>query len=664
MRNNALMGKHITKYLVLFLVGVCLFSCKSAKLADADEKYRIGEYYEAAAIYRKVYGKTKPEMKDQRAYIAYRMGECYRLINNTPRAISSYMNALRYNYPDSIATLRTAQMYHKSGRYPDAVKYYNEFRLLDAKSILAGNGIEGAGLAPVWRQNPTRYEVRRMEKFNSRRSEFGPMFNGIENDQLYFASTRTKDKDAKKSAITGMNNNNLFVVKKNEAGVWQNPEELEDEVNTEYDEGTPSFTADGNTMYYTYCEQNEEGSRASQIFVSSRSSAAWGKGSRVNIVKDSVTSLGHPSISPDGKYLYFVSDAVGGYGGKDIFRARTVGNDFGPMENLGPQINTPGDEMFPYARDSATLYFASNGHPGMGGLDIFKATMDSAGVWHVQNMQAPINSMADDFGITFEGKKESGFFSSNRNDTRGNDHIYSFELPVITIFIEGIVFDVDGYPIEDATVRIVGRDGLNAKGTAKKDGSYRVELERDISYVMMASARGYLNQNFELRTSPEEKNETYIVDFYLSPIYRPVVIENIFYDFDKATLRPESKEGLDEMIKVMNDNPNVTIEFGAHTDRKGSDEYNERLAQRRAQSVVDYLIAGGIAADRMEAKGYGESEPKTITRKIAEQHDFLKEGDVLTEEFVLQLAPEQQEIADQLNRRTEFKVLRTNYNLY
>ena len=417
-------------------------------------------------------------------------------------------------------------------------------------------------------------------------------------------------------------------------------------------------------MYYTYCAQDPEGPRTSEIYVSTRSSAKWGKGTRASIVKDSVTALGHPSVSPDGKYLYYVSDAVGGFGGKDIFRSRLVGSDFGPMENLGPEINTPGDEMFPYVRDSVTLYFASNGHPGMGGLDLFKATQDSTGKWHVENLKAPINSMGDDFGITFEGNKERGFFSSNRNDARGYDHLYSFELPTITIFIEGLVSDVDEYPIEDATIRIVGKDGLNVKVPAKKDGSYRVELERDIRYVMMASARGYLNQNFELKTGPEEKNETYIVDFYLSPISKPVVIDNIFYDFDKATLRPESQKALDEMIKMLNDNPNVTIELGAHTDRKGTDQYNERLAQRRAQSVVDYLIAGGIDKERLEAKGYGESVPKTINKKLAKSFDFLKEGDVLTEEFILTLTPEQQEMADQINRRTEFKVLRTNYNLF
>lgn len=658
------MKAHFTIYVLFLLIVSSLYSCKSAKLSDAEEKQRIGEYYEAAAIYRKVYTKTSPKKRDLRGYIAYRMAECNRLINNTAKATSAYMNAIRYDYPDSTVYLRMGQMLQKTGRYPEAIKNYDIYMENDPSNLLAINGIQGCELAPGWKKNPTRYEVRRMDKFNSRRGEFSPMLAGDKYDQLYFASSRSKDKDAKVSAITGQNNNNLFLVKQDEKGAWLAPVELEDEVNTEYDEGTPSFSPDGNTMYYTYCAQDPEGPRTAEIYISTRSSAKWGKGTRATIVKDSVTALGHPSISPDGKYLYFVSDAVGGFGGKDIFRARVAGNDFGPMENLGEEINTPGDEMFPYVRDSVTLYFASNGHPGMGGLDLFKATQDSTGKWNVENLGAPINSMADDFGITFAGKEERGFFCSNRNDARGYDHIYSFERPTITIFIGGIVNDVDEYPIEDATVRIVGKDGLNVKVPVKKDGTYRVELERDIRYVMMASARGYLNQNYELHTGPEEKNETYIVDFFLSPISKPVVIDNIFYDFDKATLRPESKKALDEMIKMLNDNPNVTIELGAHTDRKGTDQYNERLAQRRAQSVVDYLIAGGIEAARLEAKGYGESVPKTINKKMAKQFDFLKEGDVLTEEFILALPPEQQEIADQINRRTEFKVLRTNYNLF
>jgi peptidoglycan-associated lipoprotein len=650
--------------IIYMLPVICLITaCKTAKLSDAENKQQIGEYYEAAAIYRKVYTKISPKDRFLRGYVAFRMGECNRLVNNTPRALSAYLNALRYQYADSTVNLRLGLMHQKQGSYAEAVRYYKAYLESDPSNLWAQNGLKGSEMAAEWRRYPTRYKVSKMEKFNSRRSEFGPMLYGPNYDQLYFASSRTRDKEAKTNPVTGQVNNNFFLVKQDENGNWLDPEEIEDDVNTDYDEGTPSFSADGNTMYYTYCAEDPEGSRTSEIYVATRSNAKWSKGSRTSIVKDSITMLGHPSVSPDGRYIYFVSDAAG-YGGKDIFRARVTGNDFGPRENLGPVINTPGDEVFPYARDSVTLYFASNGHPGMGGLDIFRATLDSAGVWSVENMKYPINSQADDFGITFAGSREKGFFSSNRNDLRGSDHLYAFELPTVTVVIEGIVADVDEYPVEEATVRIVGRDGLNEKATVRRDGSYRIELERDVNYVMMASARGFLNQNFELSTSPEEKSETYIVDFFLSPVYTPVVVENIFYAFDSSVLREESREALDELIKMLGDNPNVVIELGAHTDRKGTDIYNEGLAQRRAQSVVNYLIAGGISPERLEAKGYGESVPKTIDKKMAAEWDFLNEGDVLTEEYVLALTPPQQEIADQINRRTEFRVLRTNYNLY
>jgi peptidoglycan-associated lipoprotein len=636
------------------------------KLSVAEEKQRIGEYYEAANMYRKLYAKTKSTEKDKRAYISYRLGLCNQKINNIPRAISGYMNALRYNYPDSLLYIRMAQTLHTAGRYNEAMKYYSEFLALNPESELAQNGIKGCQMADSMAKNPNLYQVKRAESFNSRYGEFSPMLAGEKSDEIYFASSRAKkvNRDSV-SMITGLLTNDLYKVTKDEKGVWLQPEKLEDAVNTEYDEGTPSFSRDGNTMYYTYCASDSLASKPSEIYISTRSGAAWGTGQKAAIINDSLTNVGHPSVSPDGKYLYFVSD-VNSYGGRDIFRARLVGtSDFAGVENLGDEINTEGDEMFPYIRDSVTLYFASNGHPGMGGLDLFKATLDSAtGKWKVENMGAPVNSSGDDFGITFENGRERGFFSSNRNDARGYDHLFSLEKPTITIFIEGYVSDAEENPLDSAIVRIVGRDGLNEKLFARVDGSYRVELERDINYVMMASAPGYLNQNVELKTDSTEKSETYYVDFYLSPIYRPTVVENIFYEFDKATLLPESKEALDEIVKVLNDNPNVTIEMGSHTDSKGTDKYNEDLAQRRAQSVVDYLIAAGIAPDRLSAKGYGETVPKTVTKKMTEENGFLQEGEILTEAFILTLTPDQQEIADQYNRRTEFIVTGTTYNMY
>ncbi len=648
-----------------FFAALLLYSCKSAKLSDAIAKQEKGEYYDAAQIYRKVYGKTSSKKRYLRGNIAFQMAECYREINSGQRALGGYQNALRYEYPDSMSVFYAGQMLQRLGRYPDAVKRYKEFLEIVPGSTLAKNGITGCDSAMVWRKKPTRYVVRKMDKMSSREGEFSPMLTGNKYDQLYITSSRKDAVGDEKSSITGKKNNDFFLIKQNEKGEWLKPEVIENEINTEFDEGTPSFSADGTTMYYTYCSEDETIERTAEIYESSRSGAKWSAGKRVEIFRDSTIMTAHPAISPDGNYLYFVSDAKGGYGGKDIWRIAVSSIGKGFPQNLGPEINTSGDEEFPYIKSGNVLYFASNGHPGMGGLDIFKATYNEKSErWKIENMQSPVNSMADDFGITFAGSDEKGFFSSNRNDGRGSDHIYSFELPSIRMTVEGWVLDKEEELIDEASVRIVGKDGTNTRLIVKKDGTYSMEVTPGMEYVMMGSGRGYLNQKQTLSVPNEEKSQVFYADFYLPSISKPVLIENIFYDFDKATLRPESKEGLEELIAMLNDNPNVTIELSAHTDRKGSEEYNQKLSQRRAQAVVDYLIKGGIEPERLTAVGYGKQIPQTVSKNAAKKYEFLPEGQVLDETFVLTLTPEQQDIADQLNRRTEFKVLKTNYRLF
>lgn len=656
-----------TYFYVLLILCCLLVSCKSAKLSDAVEREDKGEYHEAAQIYRKVYAKTPSKKTHLRGVVAFHMANCYRLTNNSSRALSAYANTVRYKYEDSTAFLFQGQMAQKLGKYSEAIKHYHTYLENDPDNSLAVNGIAGSEVAVDWRKNPSRYTVKKMDLFNSRDGEFSPALVPPDFDQMLITSSRKDALGEEKSPITGVKNNDFFLIKKDEKGAWGKPEIIESGVNTEFDEGSPSFTADGSQMYYTYCSEDPEYERTAEIYLSARSGAQWNAGTKVELFRDSTIMAAHPAVGPDG-YLYFVSDVAGGYGGKDIWRIQLMDAGLGYPENLGPEINTPGDEMFPYMRQDTVLYFSSNGHPGMGGLDIFKARQDRNGRWRVENMKAPINSMADDFGITFakleESGHESGFFSSNRNDGRGADHIYSFDLPGIYVYVEGWVLNREEEEIENAKVRIVGKDGTNEQLIARVDGTYYMEVKRGMEYVMMGSASGYLNQRQTLTVPDEEKSTTHYVDFYLNSISKPEVIENIFYDFDKATLRPESKHALDTLIMMLEDNPNVTIELSAHTDRKGSDEYNINLSQRRAQSVVDYLIRHGIAADRLTAMGYGESRPQTVSKRAAERYDFLPEGQVLTEQFIDPLTRQQQAIADQINRRTEFQVLTTNYGLF
>lgn len=645
-------------------LGAFMFSCKPVKLSDADRHFKNGEYFEAASMYRKLYRKTPPKNRELRGRIAYRQAESFRLINNVALANAAYVNAIRYNPTDSLIRLQYARTLHKEGKYKQAIEQYKLFLKTMPDNQFALNGLKGAEMAEEMKKNPTKYIVKRMDIFNSSRGEFSPMLLPPDYDLLYITTNRDNVLGDSKSAITGMKNNDIFVARKDENGKWMKPEPA-GPVNTESDEGTPSFSASGNIMYYTYSKQEPDWSTNAVIYKSQRADGSFNKGEKFAVLTDTMSMYAHPSISPAGDFLYFVSDMPGGYGGKDIWRAGMFGDEVSFVENLGPEINTAGDEMFPYVRNDSTLYFSSDGHPGMGGLDIFKATLNKrTKKWNVENMGYPINSQGDDFGITFEGEREAGFFSSNRGDGRGLDHIYSFEYPIVRVVVEGYVVDKDDDFVPNPTIRVVGNNGTNEKFGGKPNGTYRLDVQRGVNYVFLASAEGYLNTKMSLKTVETEKDSVYYVDFVMYAINKPAVLENIFYDFDKAALREESKKELDDLIELLEINPNVTIELSAHTDRKGTQEYNQRLSQRRAQSVVDYLIAHRISKDRLTVAGYGKLQPKVVTKSIAKKYDFLNVGDVLTEEFILALPPEQQEIADQINRRTEFKVLSIDFGLF
>lgn len=630
-------------------------------MSVADEQLARGEYFDAQKTYRKIYNKLNPrEQRQLRGEVAVKMGECYTKLGQNARAAAAYQNALRYGYPDSTLLFQLAKAHHGQGNYSQAISTYEEYLRLYPNDTQALQNLLGARKSSGLKHNRTRYVVKNAKLFNSRRADFSPMFNG---DVIYFTTTNEKVVGTKRSEITGMKRSDIWMVRKNERGEWQRPEAVEGEVNTEWDEGIVSFSPDGSTMYLTRSMRTPDRDTGVNIYTSTRSDAQWSAPVKFDITNDTLSNYGHPAVSPSGEYLYFASDMPGN-GGKDIWRIN-LRERAGSLENLGDAINTPGDEVFPYLLTDSIMYFASDGHPGLGGLDIFKATLTPSGGWLVENMGYPINSEGDDFSITFATPgKDAGYFSSNRGDGRGYDHLYSFELPDLKIQISGWVLDKDEEPVANAVIRIVGNDGSNQKAIAKNDGSFSFPLQRGVSYVMLAGAKGYLNAKQEFTSDSAEEDAEYGIDFILASVTKPNIVDNIFYDFDKSTLRPESKTALDGVAQMLRDNPNITIEMASHTDRKGSDEYNIALSDRRAKSVVDYLIELGIAAERLQHQGYGESRPKTITKRLAREfHQFI-EGQTLNEEFIQSLSPEDQEVADQINRRTEFQVLSTDYQMY
>lgn len=637
-------------------------SCKTAKLKDANEQLARGEYYEASQTYRKIYNKlTKREDRAQRGEVAYNLATCYRKMNQSARAAAAYQNAIRYDYPDSMAFYYLGRSLQADGRYAQAINAYSTFLEWRPDDRLAKDGLEGCRLALDQKAKKTRYVVKNAKLFNSRRSDYAPMYLDKTLDQIYFTSTNEKVMGDNKSEITGMKKGDIYFSKKNERGEWQKPEPAGGELNSDMDEGIVSFSPDGQTMYLTRARRSPSSNTTVEIFTSKRSDAAWSAPQKFEITGDTLSAVGHPAVSPDGRYLYFSSDMPGGYGGKDIWRIN-LNERSGSLENLGPDINTAGDDVFPYVRTDSLLYFSSDGRPGFGGLDIFKATLSKDGKsWSVVNMGQPINSSGDDFGITF-GAGEEGFFSSNRGDGRGYDHIYSFELPDLKITISGYVVDKDDEPVAKAVIRIVGNDGSIQKEIARDDGSFNFNLERGVKYVMMAGAPGYLNVNQEFESDDAEEDADYAIDFILAAIFKPQVVENIFFDFDQATLRPESQEALDAMIELLKNNPNIAVEFGAHADRLGAEDYNMKLSERRAKSVVDYLVEGGIDAERLTWKGYGKTVPKVVTKRINKSFPQFEENVVLSEEFLDSLSEEDREIADQINRRIEFQVISTTLN--
>ena len=643
-----------------------LVSCGAERSFKKGEKYlALGEYYDAAAQYKKAYSNTKPKDKALRGKYAAKMAYCYDRINFNQKAIAAYRNAIRYN-ADSISThLAFAQALLKDGNYREAEA---EYRLvLDSMpdNQLAKEGLKSAQKAKEVKAAGSQYIVKKMDIFNSRRADYSPMFCGDQYEQLFFTSTRNEAEGDELSGITGTKNGDIFFSQKDEKGKWERPQTITSGLNTEFDEGACCFSPDQRTMYLTQCVSDPSYPRYATIATSNRADAAWGKVQKLEITRDTLSSFAHPAVSPDGEWLYFTSDMPGGKGGLDIWRVRITGHGLGGVENLGEPINTPGDEMFPTFRPNGDLYFSSNGHQGLGGLDIYIAKLDKSGKKIViEHPGYPLNSQGDDFGMTFEGAHNRGFFSSNRGDGRGWDHIYSFEKPEIIQTVTGWVYEMEGYELPAAQVYIVGNDGTNKKVSVKGDGSFTEVVEPGVDYVMLATCKGFLNHKEDISIKPTEVSEDHVLQFPLASIQVPVLIDNIFYDFDKYSLRKESETALDELVKLLEQNPNVTIELSAHCDYKGSDAYNKKLSQRRAETVVRYLIEKGIKTDRLTPVGYGKQKPKTIRKKLTEKYNWLKEGDVLTEDFIKKLDKEKQEICNQLNRRTEFIVLRTTYGMF
>ena len=667
---------HRTRIIPLLLLGWALMvtSCSPRLEREAEHAERRGEYHRAAELYRRLYTQTPAKHASLRANLAFRAGENARRTRAVASAHTSYLAALRHHYPDSLLLLRLSETSLGVGAPEQAKAFALRYLSHDSTSREARRVLESASL--VLSHNPSTtahsiYKVERADHLSSTRSDYGVTYSP-EGKVIYLTSTRPLGGSPKSSSpITGEGLGRIYALRQGANGIWERRlDTLAGLGHPQSDLGTPTLSPDGRTMYLTLAVQGQEGTHTARIYRSTLGmEGRWSEAEPVDLLSDSTVLVAHPSLSPSGRVLFFVSDLNSGKGGKDLYRVELVDGIPGALYNLGAEVNTPSDELYPYAVSDSLLYFASDGHVGLGGLDIYRAQLLPSGRYEVTHLPAPINSPADDYGLAPTPRVgeldptgrllEVGFLASSRDDQRGRPHLYRFERARIETLIEGLVLDREGYPIPGATLRLVGNtaeDQIRAV-TTDTEGSYRLSASADIDYVMLASAPGYLNQYVRLHTDPSDSSEVYTVDFYLTSRETTEQLRELYYAFDSAEILPESTPALEALLRLLEDNPEVVIELTAHADRIGSDSYNTTLSERRAHAVLSYLIARGVAEGRLRSRGYGKSHPFVVTRRVAQEYPFLEIGQVLDEAFIATLPEEQQAVCDALNRRTELRVL-------
>jgi len=664
--------QHIISIIIIGLILSSAAYGQKKRTQIADQAFLDEHYYVAVDRYKKAYSKVKNN-KAEKSRIAFNIAECYRMIGDFRRAAPAYKRTVRMDYQrkEPKVLLYYADALKATGKYEEAIEQYNEYIGMLPEDPRGPAGVESCELSLEWADIPSKYEIDHIKKINSKADDFAPTFADKFYSSIIITTTRDGVAGKEMDEWTGQNFSDLFYAKLDRKGSWSTPVTIDknEEVNTRANEGVAAFNNSFSKMYFTRCSNEKGESKGCQIFMSSGTGKSFGSASWIPIAEDTSNTYGHPTLSTDELSIIFASDRAGGYGGKDLWVSTREGRDgaFGRPENLGPAINTSGDEMFPFLRNDTVLFFASDRHIGMGGLDIFKSSQAEEEWSDPVNLKPPINTYFDDFGMVFRPEEESGFFSSNRKGGRGGVDIYAFIEPPLEFTLSGIIKDdLTLQFVEGVTINIVGSDGLSLIAKTGPKGYYnfgKTQIRPTTSYEIIVTREGYFNTAGKMTTVGLEGSKDFIRDFMLEPIPDdPVVLPDILYDLDKWDLKPQYQDSLQGLIGTLSQNPTIIVELASHTDARASDEYNDILSQKRAESVVNYLIERGIDPDRLIAQGYGEREPRTLLNDVTRDGFTFDEGIVLTEEYIESLeSGEEKEAAHQLNRRTEFEVLSTDF---
>ena len=655
------------KKLALTTIAIMAFvfsvSAQKNYLKDADMAYENHQYFNAIELYKQAY--TKVKKADAKSRILFRTGDAYHQINDLKGAETYYSKAIKAKYSDPIAILNLADVLKAQQKYPEAIVEYNNYKKEMPSDVRGENGVKSCELAQQWKDAKntpeTRLKVENMALLNSKESDFSPAYADKKYTSLIFTSTR-QGATGSIDVTNGQNHSDLYEAKLDKNGKWSTPAPLATTILSKMNEASVSISKKGDVMFMTRCPEAKGKVLKCQLYVCKKQGPSWAEPEPLPFNVDSV-SFAHPAINVAGDVLYFTSKLAGGYGGKDIWMSTYSKKDktWGQPVNLGPSINTSGDEMYPYmADDDKTLYFSSNYHLGMGGLDIFKAEKSTDGKFTKapENLKSPMNSAGDDFGIIFEGKKIKGYFTSNRENGKGSDDIYSFILPPLNFNLTGtVVSDENNEPVQNASIHLKGSNGDMFEFNTGADGKYNFKLKENTSYeVTVATGKTTASKSYtlgflankdmgKLTTVDENESKDFVKDFALTPVKAEIRFPAVLYDLGKATLRPESKDSLNFLYQTLIDNPTIVIELQSHTDSRGSNTDNQKLSEERAKSCVVYLSEEKkIPLARLTSKGWGE-------------------GKLLIKDAVINKAKtkEEKEALHQKNRRTVFRIINWDY---
>jgi peptidoglycan-associated lipoprotein len=709
MRNHRLL-------ITIFLLAIITFPSAAQDSSEQDPKlpkeivkafdaYEAQEYFYAIELLKDAYNEAKG--REEKSKVLFYTAESYRMLNDYKNAENFYEKARKVGYEDPIAMLRKGDMLKAQGEYEDAIEVYQDYKKENPTDAAADLAISSTRQAIEWKSKPSQYQVDNMKDLNSREMDFSVMYGGErnENDVLYFISSREESEGNDEDGWIGQSFMDIYVSNAERKGrrrrrskndeqeevsyadlKWSTPVPLDESgfLNTEYHEGTATFDSRKKELYFTRCIKEKNEKLGCAIYVSELVGLDWKEPKAIIIGSDTAANVGHPSLSADDKFLYFVSDEYNSIGKHDIYVTSfdRRSDNWREPKNLGPNVNSSESEYYPVVHGDGYLYFSSNGHGGMGGLDVFRVSIGEDGMPNgdIENMKFPINTNFDDFHLVWEPGEDTkkGFVSSNRSGGAGSDDIYAVYRTPLVFNIEGVALSSKTkLPIPEATVKLDGSDGSSFTVTADQDGYYifdDTKVSEDVNYKLSFEKKKFLSNTgdvstigFELDAFEYVPSASYFIKSIkfnkeLDPIDIPIVLPNVFFDLAKWDLRPEAMQSLDSVVAILNNNPTIVIEMRSHTDYRDSDDKNAVLSQKRADTCVSYLVSKGISSQRLVARGMGESSPFVIPP----QYDGygkgqFEDGSTLAEAYIKQQSPEKQEVANQINRRTDFKVLRDDF---